>query len=131
MMETPPDGPRLSRLGQIAVTVQDIERSIAYYRGVLKVPFLFQAGTMAFFDLDGVRLMLAEPETPDEPKGASVLYFSVTDIGSRVEALQSVGVRFVGEPHPVHRTETEELWMAFFRDPDGHLLALMEERPLG
>lgn len=33
-------------------------------------------------------------------------------------------------PAVVNRTETAELWMAFFRDPDGNNLALMAEQPV-
>jgi hypothetical protein len=31
----------------------------------------------------------------------------------------------------VHRTETSQLRMAFFTDPDGNNLALMAETPVG
>jgi catechol 2,3-dioxygenase-like lactoylglutathione lyase family enzyme len=118
----------LIQLGQIAVSVQDIGRAVEFYGDVLGLPFLFQAGGMAFFDMDGVRLMLAEPETADEPDRASVLYFKAPQLESKVAALRSAGVEFEGEPHVVHRTDEGQLWMAFFRDPDGHLMALMEER---
>jgi catechol 2,3-dioxygenase-like lactoylglutathione lyase family enzyme len=121
----------LTALGQIAVTVEDIERARAFYAETLELPFLFQAGSMAFFDLEGVRLMLTEPESGDEPHSASVLYFRAPDLESRVESLEEKGVDFVGQPHVVHRTEEAEIWMAFFRDPDGHLMALMNERQLG
>jgi catechol 2,3-dioxygenase-like lactoylglutathione lyase family enzyme len=121
----------LSALGQIAVSVTDIERALVFYRDVLGLPFLFQAGGLAFFDLEGVRLMLAEPESDDEPHAASVLYFKGPDLEAQYKALQSRAVDFVGAPRVVHRTPETELWMAFFRDPDGHLLALMDERPSG
>jgi len=52
----------LTQVGQIAVTVQDIERATAFYRDVLGVPFLFDAPGLAFFNLDGMRLMLSLPE---------------------------------------------------------------------
>jgi hypothetical protein len=32
------------------------------------------------------------------------------------------------KPHVVNRDGTTELWMAFFNDPDGHHLGLMQER---
>jgi methylmalonyl-CoA/ethylmalonyl-CoA epimerase len=38
------------------------------------------------------------------------------------------GVTFDDCPHLVARMPDHELWMAFFRDPDGHLLAIMEEK---
>ncbi len=129
MAETTPGTAGLAGLGQIAVSVREIQRSIAFYRDVLGLPFLFQAGSLAFFDLEGVRLMLAEPESSDEPDRASVLYFKAPRLESKVAVLRSAGVELVGDPHVVHRTDEGELWMGFFRDPDGHLMALMEERP--
>jgi len=39
-------------------------------------------------------------------------------------------VDFEGEPHPVGRLASHEMWMAFFRDPDRNLLALMSEAPV-
>jgi methylmalonyl-CoA/ethylmalonyl-CoA epimerase len=39
-------------------------------------------------------------------------------------------VSFEKPPHLAHEDETEQLWLAFFRDPDGTLLALMEERAI-
>jgi hypothetical protein len=37
-------------------------------------------------------------------------------------------VTFVDEPHLIAKMPDHELWMTFFRDPDGHTLALMTER---
>jgi catechol 2,3-dioxygenase-like lactoylglutathione lyase family enzyme len=127
--ESQPGAAGLSGLGQIAVTALDIGRSIRFYRDVLGLEFLFQAGNLAFFDLDGVRLMLAEPESGEDVGSASVLYFNAPDLEAKVEGLRSRGVVFVDAPHVVHRTAENVLWMAFFRDPDGHLLALMDDKP--
>ena len=77
-----------------------------------------------------VRLMLAVPESP-ELKTRSWLYFTVPEIHNAASTLKSRGVSFEGEPHVVHQTDTYELWMAFFRDPDQHHLALMCEAPKG
>jgi catechol 2,3-dioxygenase-like lactoylglutathione lyase family enzyme len=117
-------------IGQIHVSVSDIDRSVAFYRDVLGARFLFQVPgqPMAFFDLGGVRLYLGAPESPDF-RSAPVLYFSVEDVDEAYATLRDRGVEFVDEPHVVHRTEASELWMAFFRDPDGNNLALTSERP--
>src|SRR5258705_5576106 len=57
------DGFGLSRIGQIAMTVHDLPRAIAFYRDVLGLTFLFEAPpAMAFFDCGGVRLMMSLPE---------------------------------------------------------------------
>jgi len=36
-------------------------------------------------------------------------------------------VAFTREPHLIARMDDHELWMAFFRDVDGNVLALMSE----
>ena len=118
----------LDTLGQIALTVTDVERATTFYRDSLGLPFLFAYPGLAFFRLGDVRLMLSLPE-PSEPSSmASPLYFRVTDIGRIHAALLDRGVQFRDEPHLVHRDAAMELWMTFFHDPDGNLLALMEEK---
>ena len=53
----------LSRIGQIAMPVKDIDRAVAFYRDRLGLPFLFAAPPrLAFFDCGGTRLMLDVPE---------------------------------------------------------------------
>jgi methylmalonyl-CoA/ethylmalonyl-CoA epimerase len=121
----------LSRLGQIAVTARDLPAMRAFYRDVLRLPHLFDAPPgLSFFDCGGVRLMLAAPEAgaEGEPPGhGSVLYFTVPDIDAAHAALGARGAVFVDSPHVVHRAPGYELWMAFLRDPDGNLLAIMSE----
>ena len=119
----------LTSLLQLSMPVRDIDRALAFYRDQLGARFLFQAGTMAFFDLEGVRLMLAVPEG-EGGEGGSVLYFRCADVPAAYEVLRARGVTFEGEPHVVHRDEAHELWMAFFRDSEGNLLAISGEKPL-
>ena len=115
----------LSAVGQIAVTVQDVERATAFYRDVLGVPFLFDAPGLAFFDLDGTRLMLSRPEGV-EPS-ASLLYFRTADIQASYETLVSHGVDFIETPQVVHRADNYELSIASFLDSEGNVMALMHE----
>jgi methylmalonyl-CoA/ethylmalonyl-CoA epimerase len=42
-----------------------------------------------------------------------------------------LSVVFTHKPHLVAPMEDHDLWMAFFEDPDGHVLALMQEAPKG
>jgi methylmalonyl-CoA/ethylmalonyl-CoA epimerase len=116
----------LGRIGQIALTVSDIGRAVAFYRDALGVRFLFQVPNLAFFDCDGVRLMLSLPEKAAEGS-SSVIYYKVADIQQAYKTLASRGVAFEGEPHLIAKMPDHELWMAFFRDPDRNLLALMSE----
>lgn len=118
----------LAALGQIAVTVRDVDRATAFYRDVLGVPFLFSAPPgMAFFDCAGIRLLLGTAETPEQEHPSSVLYFRVAGIGDAHRTLVERGVEFAQEPHLVHRAEGYELWLAFFHDGEGNTHALMEE----
>ena len=121
----------LSRIGQIAMTVDDLPRAVAFYRDVLGMKFLFEAPpAMAFFDCGGVRLMMSLPEATGEAAGqrfASIIYYTVPDIQEAAAALGARGVLFEASPHVVARLPHADLWMGFFRDPERHLLAIMSE----
>ena len=119
----------LSRIGQIGITVTDVERSVAFYRDSLGMKLLFQYPGLGFFDCAGVRLMLSPPEGARESY-SSVIYFRVPDIEEAYQQLGTRGVEFERAPHLVARMADHDLWMAFFRDPDRNLLALMCEVPL-
>jgi methylmalonyl-CoA/ethylmalonyl-CoA epimerase len=119
-------------IGQIALTVRDVDRAVAFYRDVLGLRFLFApAPTLAFLDANGIRLMLATPEGEFTPGSSSVLYFRVSDIGAEHAAMSARGAAFIDAPHLVARMPDHELWMCFLKDPDGHTLALMEEKREG
>lgn len=121
----------LGPVGQIHISVTDLDRSVAFYRDVLGVPFLFQVpgAPMAFFQAGGARLYLGVPES-EEFRSKVVLYFWVEDIDAEHARLTAAGVPVRDRPHVVHRDGAIELWMSFFTDPDGHHLALMQERPV-
>ncbi len=117
----------LDRIGQIAVNVKDLDRAVAFYRDALGMRPLFQVPKMAFFDCGGVRIMLSLPESPEFDHPASVIYYRVDDVQSAHTTLRGRGVGFEGEPHVVARLADHDLWMAFCRDPEGNVLALMSE----
>ncbi|HER19591.1 MAG TPA: VOC family protein [Chromatiales bacterium] len=117
----------LAEIGQIAIPVTDIGRAIAFYRDVLGMRFLFEAPPgLAFFDCGGVRLMLDGPAAGRAGQ-SSVVYYKVADIGEAFATLAGRGVVFEAEPHRIATLPDHELWMAFFRDPDSNLIALMSE----
>ena len=80
-----------------------------------------QGENTAFFDCGGVRLMLGPAE------GTGTIYFRVDEIHGATAELESRGVAFDSGPHVVAKMTDHELWMAFFRDPDGNRLALVTE----
>jgi len=118
----------LSRIGQVSMRAQDLDRAIAFYRDTLGLPFLFKAPPqLAFFDCGGVRLMLDVPESPALDHPGSILYFAVEDIQQAHALLVARGTTFRRDPHLVARLPDREVWMAFFDDSEGNTLALMSE----
>lgn len=118
----------LEVIGQIAVPVSDIDRAITYYRDILGMRFLFKAPPgLGFFDCNGVRLMLDAPVKSQSINYSSIIYYQVADLQSAFATLSARGVVFEQEPELVAKMPDHELWMAFFRDPDDNLLALMSE----
>lgn|SRR5436853_4380813 len=117
----------LTTIGQIAVNVHDLNRAVEFYSGKLGMKHLFTVPKMAFFDCGGINLMLGIPEREEFDHPSSVIYFNVDDIEQAHDALHSRGVHFEGTPHLIAKMETYDLWMAFFRDSENNLLALMSK----
>jgi methylmalonyl-CoA/ethylmalonyl-CoA epimerase len=122
-------GLALSKIGQIAMNAHDLDRAIGFYRDALGLRFLFRAPpALAFFDCDGIRLLLDVPEDKEFAHPGSILYFAVEDIDQMYESLKAKGVAFRKAPHLIAKLPDREVWMAFFDDTEGNTLALMSER---
>jgi methylmalonyl-CoA/ethylmalonyl-CoA epimerase len=117
---------RLSEIGQIARTVRDLDRAKDFYQNILGMRFLFSAGTMAFFQCGAIRLMLGTSDA-HPPSDGTILYFRVEDIHRAYAELKARSVDIVQEPHLAARMKSHDLWLAFLRDPEGNMLALMAE----
>ena len=118
----------LDSIGQIHLTVEDIDRAVAFYRDVLGMKLLFRVPgqEMAFFDCGGIRLYLGKPESP-EFRSSPLIYYKVDSLEEACATLEARGVTFQHPPHVVHKTETDELWMASFKDSENNSLLLMSE----
>ena len=128
LMTAATSGPGITRIGQIQIGTQDVERAAEFYEQVLGLKLLFKAPPgVAVFDCNGVRLMLDHPEKPEFIHASSILYFSVPDIQAAYSGLKEKGVHFEDEPHMIARMPDHDLWMTFFRDSENNLLALMSE----
>ena len=118
----------LSTIGQIAMNAHDLERATNFYRDSLGMKHLFSVPPrMAFFDCDGLRLMLSLPEKPEFDHPGSILYFKVNNIQQAAQTLTDRGVQFEEQPVFVANMGSYDLWMAFFRDSENNYLALMSE----
>jgi methylmalonyl-CoA/ethylmalonyl-CoA epimerase len=112
-------------LVQVGLTVRDLDRAPAFYRDVLGLPMMFEAGGMLFFQLEGLRLMIGHEHQPGQAIGGSLIYFDAPDIDALGKALEAKGVTFVSDAQVVQRTDAYDLKLREFFDPDGNALALM------
>jgi methylmalonyl-CoA/ethylmalonyl-CoA epimerase len=121
----------LNQIGQIALPVRDVDRAEAFYGKALGLRKLYRFGDLSFFDCAGVRLLLDKADGTADIKHGGCIYFRCADIALAVGELAKRGVVFASLPHLIANMEDHDLWMAFFTDPDGHTLALMQEAPKG
>jgi len=121
----------LSQIGQIALPVSDVDRSESFYGTVLGLRKLFRFGDLSFFDCAGVRLLIDKVHDGAQVKPQGCIYFRCADIALTVGELSRRGVSFTSGPDLIAEMDDHDLWMAFFTDPDGHTLAVMQEAPKG
>lgn len=114
-------------LDHIGIYVKDLEESLSFYREVFGFPLYsrFEAGEakIATLDIGGGLLELVErPGSPGKaPEGNwSHIALHVEDFDGKVGKLESMGF----ELRKVTMASGDRL--AFFQDPDGHTLELME-----
>lgn len=111
-------------LVQVALPAKDPAACAAFYESVLKLPRLFEAGGMSFFDAGSVRLMVG-PAGNLLPGAGAPLYFSTADMRSSQAELAAAGAHFHPEPQIVDPSQSPPLAIWFFADPEGNTLALM------
>jgi predicted enzyme related to lactoylglutathione lyase len=123
------EGSAIVGVTQVAITVSDVPRAVAFYRDQLGIPQLPIPAppTMAFLAAGDVRLMISQPEPGFAPGGGTVVYYKVADIAGAAAAMKQRGVEFIRDPHVIAKLPGRDIWLAELRDPDGNALALMSE----
>jgi catechol 2,3-dioxygenase-like lactoylglutathione lyase family enzyme len=116
------DEMQLSRIGLIMLGVQDVARSVEFYRDKLGLKLQNQFPGFAFFDAGGVTLCASEPlgRVAGAVAGATEVVFAVDSVRAGYAGLQKKGIVFTHEPRNVAGTS----WAANFNDPDGHRLSI-------
>lgn len=117
------------RISMIALAVEDLERSIAFYRDGLGFPKVESPPEVAFFNLDGTWLGLSQREAlardaSVSPEGDGYNGFSLAhnvaseaEVDEVFEQAVSVGATIV---KPVQKASWGG-YHGYFKDPDGHL----------
>ena len=122
----------LSRIKQIALPVNSVEKAKAFYKDVLGLRHLFDAPpALSFFDCGGVRLMLAGPEAQgkDGDTQHAVLFYDVSDIKTAYAQIKAAGAPSLAEPHVIARMNGRAVWIAELSDGQGNNVSLMSEVP--
>ena len=116
------------KLIQVAQHVDDLDRAVAFYEALLQhsVTARFDPPGLAFFDLDGTRLLL------DRAAPTALIYLGVDDVRQRTEQLRAQGVEIDTEPHVIFQHTDETLgrsgtdeWMSYIRDSEGNTVGLV------
>jgi lactoylglutathione lyase len=124
----------MNRVGYVILFVADLERSVAFYRDVIGVPFKLEGDGYVEFATKGTKFGLYArdrldeltgqgAESPGQPGGEVV--FLVEDVDAEAERLRAAGVTILKGPvdRPWgHRT-------VHVQDPDGFVVELAVEIP--
>jgi lactoylglutathione lyase len=124
----------VDRVGYVILFAADLERSVAFYRDVIGLPFKLRGDGYAEFATRGTRFGLYArdrlgdltghgPRAPASPGGEVV--FLVGDVDAEAERLRAAGVAILKGPVDRawgHRT-------LHLEDPDGFVVELAHEIP--
>ena len=114
-----------TRLAQVAILVEDLDRAKAFYGDTLGLPHLFDAPPgLSFFQCGETRLMLSRPEGP-EAAGSSILYYGVEDVAAAYEEMRAKGVAFDEPPRRIAEVDGKPIHLAICRDGEGNMLGLI------
>ncbi len=120
-----------SKLQSIVLTSK-LDEAEAFYRHVLGLALKDKSDGALVFDVGGGDLRVS-PVPSTEPTEHTVLGFAVPDVAVVVESLRDSGVElehFDGFPHDDTGilTTPDHSKVAWFRDPDGNLLSIVQFR---
>jgi catechol 2,3-dioxygenase-like lactoylglutathione lyase family enzyme len=120
---------KLTQIAVVMLGVQDVARSVAFYRDKLGLTVEREIPGFAFLDGGKVTLCLSEPaiKVRGQAPGAGEVVFSVEDTTAAYLALREKGVQFTHEP----RSATPTTWVANFDDPDGNHLSIFGPQTKG
>lgn len=119
----------ITGLGQLGITVNDVQVALPFYTAVLGLEFLFApTAQLAFVQCGATRLMLSTPQGAGEVGKNSIPYFQTTNIEQFYTTALQRGATGERAPQLAAQMSDHQLWIAFLKDPDGNLIGLMEEK---
>jgi len=115
-----------SKISMIMLGVENVERSLAFYRDVVGLESQSQSAEFAFLSTGSVTLVLSLPLGlhMQQRAGATEIIFPVESVSKAQSLLKGRNCSFLNEPREV----TPGSWAITLTDPDGHHLTLLGSR---
>lgn len=118
-----------AKLQSIILTAR-IDEAETFYRNVLGLTLRTQSDGALVFDVGGSDLRVA-PVAESAPSEHTVMGFAVDDVDGVIECLGARGIameRFDGLPHEENGAlmTPDGARVAWFRDPDGNILSVVQ-----
>ena len=118
-------GPKLKGLAQVALAGADPAALASFYRDTLGLEVVMETNGMTFFDAGGTRLMIGPSPSETPNPGDTILYFEPEDFAASEQDLEARGVTFAAPAQMLQKEDNKELVLRPFKDPAGHVIALM------
>jgi glyoxylase I family protein len=130
-------GARLLGLEHVGMTCSDLDRTIAFYCGLLGLKLALRKtapnGEVIFLDTGAGMLEIGCPvadvarsrDVPPHEAGMRHVTFAFDDVDAMVARLNAVGIETIEGPRPAFFNEMLKR-VAFIRDPDGIIVELIE-----
>jgi catechol 2,3-dioxygenase-like lactoylglutathione lyase family enzyme len=113
------------------IAVNDLQEAREFYGETLGLPTSEEYGLM-WLHLAGGRDTLVYQQADLTPASYTILNFEVDDIDTAVDALATRGVRFERydgfEQHDKGVFREQGPYIAWFKDPSGNVLSVLQER---
>ena len=112
------------RVSHVILRIDDMDRSIAFYRDRVGLPVLMESSEFSFLDGGSVRIALNAVVDPRPDDSMTEIVLEVDDIDHTYRELARRGVAFEVEPRVVTSDGFRSLVATHFHDPDGHLVSI-------
>jgi len=113
-------------------SVTDLEKALSFYRDILEIAIQQTEFGVLQLNLDTDHAVMIYPKADHQPATYTVLNFSVEDISGAVDALAPKGIDFLQYGPPLKTNDKGIATMeggpsmAWFKDPSGNILSLIE-----
>lgn len=116
-------------------SVNDLEQARWFYQEILGLEVRDNPMGLIELHINSGSRILIYPKSDHTPASFTVLNFPVANIDSAVDELAQKGVvleQYIGEiktdARGIHHSSAEGLKIAWFKDPSGNILSIIEEK---